>query len=75
MGATKKKIHHPLSYKLLRFKKITMLYQGPKQSKGLKPRKNKAFGLPIRKRRGLNPLRAHKEGPKAMNGQVSGPIK
>ena len=52
-----------------------MLYQGPKESKRLKLRKNKAFGLPIRKRRGPNPLRVHKEGPKPMNWQVSGLIK
>ena len=43
-----------------------MLYQGSKQSKGLKLRKNKAFGLPKRKRRGPNPLRVHKKGPKSM---------
>ena len=29
-----------------------MLYQGPKQRKGLKPRKNKAFRLPLKKKRG-----------------------
>ena len=48
-----------------------MLYQDPKQHKGLKSRKKKkkAFGLSIKKGGGLNPLRVHKKGPKSMGGQ------
>ena len=46
-----------------------MLYQGPKQHKGLKFRK-KTFGFSIKKGGGLNPLRVHKEGPKSMDGQA-----
>ena len=66
---------HELRRLNVEVQKIIMLYQGPKQNKVLKPKKNKVFRLSIRKKRGPNPSRVHKEGPKSTNGQVSGPIK
>ena len=46
--------------------KITILYQNPKQHKGLKSRKHLGF----HKGRGPNPLKVHRKGPKPMDGQA-----
>ena len=54
---------------LLRFKKSQCCTKTQNNTKDWNLEKKNAFGLSIKKGRGLNPLRVHKKGPKSMGGQ------